>query len=109
MSEPRASAGVSTAKLVDTTRQLISILVGVVLAGVGVFVLVGEVQHTGPGIEAHKAHIYIAVALIAFGSFLIVPSTVTKVFVTIVPYIPILGGRRREDPPTLPPADKPAA
>lgn len=82
---------------------------GAVLFVPGMIMYMNENRHTYDCDEQlRRLPLGLATALMVAGALVITPSfgkTLTSVFVTIAPYIPVLGGKRASDP--QPPEEAP--
>lgn len=87
--------------------SLRSILVGLMLFVPGAWFFYVEINEATPGEKIHAGHLWIAVGLMVAGGIAIQPpfgDKLTSIFIAVVPYIPIIGGKRAGDlPPTEPP------
>jgi hypothetical protein len=77
-------------------------LLGTLLALAGVFLLYTLVNRH----EAGGLSFWASLGLTVFGAYLVKPTTVDRIIVTVAPFVPVFGGRRAGDPPA-PPAPAP--
>lgn len=76
-----------------------SLIVGVAMLAGGGFFLYLEMTSGA----VHNAHVFTFAGLAVLGALVISPgpivSSVKQVIVVVGPYLPVIGGRRKEDPP----------
>jgi hypothetical protein len=106
MTGPRPSSSFAFRVVESIGGSLTRLLVGAALFTPGMIGYLHEMQHGYDCDESlHKGDITIFVGLMVAGALVVVPSfgkTLTNIFVTVSPYLPMIGGRREGDIPKPP-------
>jgi hypothetical protein len=100
---PRPSASFAFRLAETIGGTLVNLLVGAALFVPGLLTYLSEQQYNYACDEPlHKGHLAIAVGLMVAGAVVVKPTfgkTITNFFVTVAPYLPMIGGKRAGDPP----------